>query len=154
MKKWHITLATIIICCVFLWIGFYGWFATKSVLSDTKKSDRDSDCLSMYPIVKEYITDHYESSPIEWIDLSHSTVWDIDLRYNSDIGGCYASTTVNYMDYVYTDIEPTYNLTKTQLLFSIWDNIEVIYRCDYLWDKSKDCRNDFNIKVLELKKSS
>lgn len=155
MKKSYVFIATIVICCLFLWIGFYAGWATKSVITETpQNSGSQTQCLSMYPLIKEYITDHYEFEPIEWIDPSHSTVWDIDIRYNSELDGCYASTTVYYTDYINTwdGLKP--NMTRSQYIFSIWDNIDITYRCDFQGDKSKDCRNDFQLKKDELKKSS
>ena len=153
MKKQQIFWATIAICCIFLWIGFYAGWATKSA-SNAPNSDGQNQCLKMYSLAKEYITDHYKIEPIEWIDPSHSTVWDIDIRYNPNIDGCYASTTVYYTDYINTVDGLKPNITRTEYIFSIWDSIDVIYRCDFQGDKSKDCRDDFRLKKEELKKSS
>lgn len=155
MKKTYILITTVIVGCLFLWIGFYAGWASKSFKNEIPtNSGGQTQCLSMYPLVKEYITDHYKYDPIEWIDLSHSTVGDIDIRYNSASNSCYASTTVYYTDYLDLWDGQKPNLTKSQYIFSIWDSIDITYRCDYSWNGSNDCRNEFQLKKNELKKSS
>lgn len=156
MKKTYIFIATVIVCCLFLWIGFYAGWSSKTVTNGTSTSTLgQAECLGMYPLVKEYITDHYEYDPIEWIDPSNSTVGDIDIRYNSDSGGCYASTTVYYVDYLNIWDIPKQNLTRSYIIFSIWDGIEITYRCDSSNnDITKNCIGEFQLKKDELKKSS
>lgn len=150
MKKTYIFIATVIICCLFLWIGFYAGWSSKTVTTPTEEK---KDCMSLYPVVKEYIIDKYQSEPIEWVDLSYSNVRDVEVWHNSEDNGCYATANVTYADYTYTDTEPHYRVTKTQMLFSVWDEIKVIYRCDFN-PELKDCRNDFDIMVWNYKKSS
>lgn len=88
MKKTKIIIATILICCVFLWIGFYFWYATKSVTTTdnvptTEKVeeslfDKQTKCASYYNVYKDklsYVNDSKTSS-LDELSVSYSPTLD------------------------------------------------------------------------------
>ena len=62
MKKTYIFIATVIVCCLFLWIGFYAGWTSKTVTTPTeeKKSDslfeKQNKCASYYETYKDKLS--------------------------------------------------------------------------------------------------
>ena len=84
MKKTYIFIATIIICCLFLWIGFYAGWSSKTVTTPTEEDKSDSlfekqnKCASYYETYKDklsYVNDSKTSS-IDSLSVSYSPSLD------------------------------------------------------------------------------
>lgn len=88
MKKGQITFATVVICCIFLAIWFYAWWATKSLLSPNSTEENKSDslwekqnkCASYYNVYKD--------------KLSNFSYSELSVSYSSELDNCIASWVV------------------------------------------------------------
>jgi hypothetical protein len=153
MKKWQITLATVIICCVFLWIGFYAWYAVKSLTTPTQenKSDfnKESQCSNMYSTVKDKLTEEYTL----WEDEENNwRLWNVEIRYSPVLDSCMAEYHWWENTYLYTDNwEPHYNPIKIYELADINNWYTILANCEATADNLHWCDDTFKSKVAKYK---
>lgn len=129
MKKRQITLATVIICCVFLWIGFYAGWSSKTVTTSTEENKSDSlfekqnKCASYYETYKDKLS--YVN------DSKTSSIDSLSVSYSPSLDNCVASWII-VMDF-WDNSMYEFNIVNA----SRWD--QTLYKCygDPLDDKDK-----------------
>lgn len=119
MKKTYIFIATIIVCCLFLWIGFYAGWSSKTVTTPTEENKSDSlfekqnKCASYYEVYKDKLS---------YVDDSKTSSLDsLSVSYSPSLDNCVASWII-VMDLWNSSIYD-FNIVNA----SRWD--QTIYKC-------------------------
>ena len=119
MKKRQITLATVIVCCLFLWIGFYIGWASKSVTTPTEENksdslfDKQTKCASYYETYKDKLS--YVN------DSKTSSIDSLSVSYSPSLDNCVASWII-VMDF-WDNSMYEFNIVNA----SRWD--QTLYKC-------------------------
>ena len=129
MKKWQITLLTVVICCIFLWIGFYAWYATKTLTTPAEEIksdsifDKQNQCASYYNVYKDKLS---------YVDNSKTSSLDsLSVSYSPSLDNCVASWII-VMD---SDNDKIWELYEFNIVnASRWD--QTLYKC--YWDPLDD----------------
>lgn len=122
MKKRQITLATVIICCVFLWIGFYAGWSSKTVPTPTEENksdslfDKQTKCASYYETYKDKLS--YVN------DSKTSSIDSLSVSYSPQLDNCVASWII-VMDSDNDKIGELYEFNIVNA--SRWD--QTLYKC-------------------------
>lgn len=143
MKKPQIFLATIIICCLFLWIGFYAWWSTKTVTTESNSTenveqslfDKQAKCNSYYETYKDKLS---------YANSDTSSLEELSVSYSQLLDNCIASWIVSYKRWDST----TYNFNIVNA--SRWD--QKIFSCyiDMLEQDDKCWMNVWRNKLYDL----
>ena len=129
MKKTYIFIATVIICCLFLWIGFYAGWSSKTVTTPTEENksdslfDKQNKCASYYETYKDKLS--YVN------DSKTSSIDSLSVSYSPSLDNCVASWII-VMDF-WDNSMYEFNIVNA----SRWD--QTLYKCygDPLDDKDK-----------------
>lgn len=119
MKKTYIFIATVIVCCLFLWIGFYAGWSSKTVTSPTEERKSDSlfekqnKCASYYETYKDKLS--YVN------DSKTSSIDSLSVSYSPSLDNCVASWII-VMDFWGSSMYE-FNIVNA----SRWD--QTLYKC-------------------------
>ena len=120
MKKTYIFIATVIVCCLFLWIGFYAGWSSKTVTTtptEENKSDslfdKQNKCASYYETYKDKLS--YVN------DSKTSSIDSLSVSYSPSLDNCVASWII-VMDF-WDNSMYEFNIVNA----SRWD--QTLYKC-------------------------
>ena len=119
MKKTYIFIATVIVCCLFLWIGFYAGWSSKTVTTPTEENksdslfDKQNKCASYYETYKDKLS--YVN------DSKTSSIDSLSVSYSPSLDNCVASWII-VMDF-WDNSMYEFNIVNA----SRWD--QTIYKC-------------------------
>ena len=125
LKKRQVFLATIIICCVFLGIGFYAGWATKSLTGEKSESnfDKQKECMSYYNIYKDKLS-YVSNSKLSYLD-------SLSVSYSPSLDTCIASWIV------WTELSENSEMYEFEII-NVGKADSPIYRCYVNRDKQDD----------------
>ena len=134
MKKSAVFIWAIIICCIFLWIGFYFWrtsYVFDDQVDEVSLFDKQAKCSELYNNYKDKLS---------YANSDSSSLSDLSVSYSSSLDNCIAAWIIDYGTLDNRLYE--FNIVNA----SRWD--QSIYKC--YWDPS-DFEDKCDIKTWRSK---
>ena len=155
MKKRQIWLLIVILCCLCLWIWLYigksNNTSTNKLTED--KFDKQTQCINLYPSIKEYLTDQYTWGEPDKQE-NYARVNNVEVWYSSLANGCVAYLDRDTMDYRYTAWgEDYYKMTQIESLLDVNYRYNTLAYCEFSAWEWEDCRMDFLTDIAKFKDS-